>query len=264
MKVVILCGGQGTRLREETEYRPKPLVPIGKYPILWHIMKHYYYYGHNDFILALGYKSHLIKEYFMHYRWHTTDFTVNIKSKKTEYHSFHDLEDWNVTLADTGLESMTAKRLAKLKKYLENEDMFMLTYGDGVSDVDLKELVKFHKKRGKMVTITGIQPASQYGIIDLDEDDIALNFKEKPASNDVINGGFMIFNKEIFNHISEEEDVMLVQKTIPDLAEKGEVAIYRHKGFWHSMDTYRDYLKLNKMWSQGDRPWFKKHVDKKK
>jgi glucose-1-phosphate cytidylyltransferase len=256
MKTVIFCGGQGTRLREETEYRPKPLVPIGKFPILWHIMKIYSSFNHNDFILALGYKGDMIKEYFMQYRWRSTDFTLNTKTKKIDYHNYHDLEDWNITFSDTGKESLTSKRLAKLKKHLEIEENFMLTYGDGISDIDLAELIKYHSKKGKIITIVGINPLSQYGIIDIDSEGIATEFKEKPGTDDVINGGFMVINKTIFKYISEDNDIMF-EDVIKDLSKKGEVAIYQHKGFWHSMDTYRDYLKLNKLWDNNERAWTK-------
>jgi len=197
MKVIILCGGMGTRLKEETEYRPKPLVSIGGMPIVWHIMKIYSHFGHNDFILALGYKGNMIKEYFMHYQWDSFDFTLNLKSQQTVYHTQHAMEDWNITFADTGLDSMTAKRLSKLKKYLKDEDMFMLTYGDGVANIDIDKLIEFHKKMGKVATITGLHPHSKYGVIDV-SDGIVKDFREKPVLNDLINGGFMVFNKEIF------------------------------------------------------------------
>ncbi|NOZ80410.1 MAG: glucose-1-phosphate cytidylyltransferase [DPANN group archaeon] len=254
MKVVILCGGRGSRLREETEFRPKPLIPIGQKPILWHIMKSYSQYNHNEFILALGYKGDLIKEYFMHYRWKISDFTLNIRKHDIKYHDYLALEDWNITFADTGLESMTAKRLAKLKRYLTDEDNFMLTYGDGVSDIDIDKLVAFHKEKGRIVTITGYNPTSAYGVIEV-KDGIAKEFKEKPESQDIINGGFMVLNKKIFDYVSEENDVMLVETVLPQLAKEGQVATYHHKGFWHSMDTYRDYLKLNKMWDEKKSPW---------
>jgi len=254
MKTVILCGGQGTRLKEETEFRPKPMVPIGKFPILWHIMKIYNHFGHNNFILALGYKGDMIKEYFMNYRWHISDFTLNIKSKHTEYHNFHELEDWNITFADTGLESQTSLRLIKLKKYVENEDMFMLTYGDGIADVNIDELIKFHKEKGKLITITGITPVSQYGVIDVDKDGLAKVFTEKPLSKNMINGGFMVVNKEIFNYLDENENIMF-EEILPRLAKKKLVTIFHHTGFWHSMDTYRDYVNLNKMWEEKNKSW---------
>lgn len=257
MKVVILCGGQGTRLREETEFKPKPLVEIGKLPILVHIMKIFSKFGHNDFILALGYKGYLIKEYFLHYKLHTSDFTLNTKEHDIIYHNNKNDFNWNITFADTGLETLTAKRLFKLKKYLKNDDLFLLTYGDGIADIDINKLIEFHKSQGKIVTITGINPPSPFGIINMDEHNIVKNFKEKPISNYIINGGFMVLSKKIFNYINKDEDVMLVGKTIPEIAKKGEVIIYHHKGFWHSMDTYRDYLKLNEMYKNNEIPWIK-------
>lgn len=256
LKTVIFCGGRGTRLQEETTVKPKPLVKIGKYPILWHIMKIYSHFGCKDFILALGYKGEMIKRYFRDYKWLTADFTLNTKSKKEEYHNHSDIEDWNITFADTGLETKTTQRLLKLKKYLKNDDTFMLTYGDGVADIDINRLMKFHKDKGKIATLTGINPTSQYGVIDVDSDYIAQEFKEKPTSeDDFINGGFMVFDKKIFDHLSDDDNSMLVEKAIPELAKKGEVAIYHHRGFWHCMDTYRDLLKLESMWKNRQRSW---------
>lgn len=253
MKVVIFCGGKGTRLKEETEYKPKPLVDVGGMPILWHIMKHYSHYGFNEFVLCLGYKGDMIKRYFLDYEWMANDFTINLKNRMEWITHFrNDLEDWKITLAETGLDSMTAKRLKLIEKYIDT-DTFMLTYGDGVSDVNLKELLEFHKKKGKLVTITGLHPTSKYGVLDVD-DGLVKDFREKPILNDLINGGFMVMNKDIFKHIKKEENDMLVFKTLPELAKKGEVAVYKHKGFWHCMDTYRDYLKLNELWNS-NRPW---------
>lgn len=255
MKVVIFCGGRGTRLQEETVVKPKPMVTIGKYPILWHIMKIYSHFGHRDFILALGYKGNAIKQYFRNYKWLTSDFTLNTKTKEELYYNHTIIEDWNVTFADTGLETKTVQRLLALKKYIKDEDTFMLTYGDGVADVDINKLIEFHKVKGKIVTLTGINPTSQYGVIDVDSDYIAQQFKEKPTSeDDFINGGFMVFDKRIFEYIYPEDKNMLVETVIPALAKKGEVAIYHHKGFWQSMDTYRDLLKLNTLWND-KKPW---------
>ncbi len=253
MKVVILCGGQGTRLREETEFKPKPLVEVGGRPILWHIMKIYSAFGHKDFILPLGYKGNLIKEYFVHYDWQNHDISINLKNKNTELLGHHnidaeDTEDWNVHLVDTGLETLTALRLFKVKHLLEGEDTFMLTYGDGVADIDLNELLEFHKKKGKMVTITGFYPQSRFGVIKIDDNNIVKEFKEKPVLNDFVNGGFMVMDKKVFSFL-DSSDVML-EETMPKLAKLGEVAVYHHKGFWHSMDTYRDYLHLNELWKK--------------
>ena len=243
----------GTRLKEETEFKPKPLVEVGNRPILWHIMKIYSYYGHKDFILALGYKGNMIKEYFMQSRWIGSDFTLNTKKQEITYHDKVE-EDWNITFAETGYSSLTGKRLYLVKKYLEGEDNFMFTYGDGVSNINIEELVRFHKKMGKIVTMTGINPASQFGIIHCDANNIVKEFKEKPISNDIVNGGFMVMNKKIFDYINPDEDKMLVNKTIPDLAKIGQVVIYHHNDFWYCMDTYRDFLHLNDLWKK-DPKW---------
>jgi len=256
MKVIIFCGGRGTRLQEETEYRPKPMVTIGKHPILWHIMKIYSHFSHKDFVLALGYKGEMIKDYFYNYKWLSSDFTLNIKSKEETYHDHAQLEDWNITFADTGPETKTVKRLSLLKKYLKGEDTFLLTYGDGVADVDINKLVDFHKSKGKIVTLTGINPTSQYGVIDVDSNYIAQAFKEKPTSeDDFINGGFMVCDKRIFNYLNEDDPNMLEETTLRELAKKGEVAVYHHRGFWQCMDTYRDFFNLNNMWNNGQRRW---------
>jgi len=241
----------GTRLKEETEYRPKPLVPIGGIPIIWHIMKLYSFYGFNDFILCLGYKGRMIKEFFMDYDWDSFDFTINLRDKTRVIHYDHEIENWTITFADTGLNTMTAGRIRKVKKYI-NEDKFMVTYGDGVGDINIKELVKYHNQMGKIATITGLHPVSKYGIIKV-SDGIVRQFKEKPVLNDIINGGFMVFNSEIFDYI--KEDCMLVEKTLPELASIGELALYKHDGFWHCMDTYKDYITLNKMYDMGFTPW---------
>jgi glucose-1-phosphate cytidylyltransferase len=256
MKTVIFCGGRGTRLQQETEFKPKPMVTIGKYPILWHIMKIYGQFGHKDFVLALGYKGDMIKDYFYNYKCLSSDFTLNIKSGNVTYHNHAQIEDWNITFADTGLETKTVKRLFALKKYLKDDDVFCLTYGDGVADVDINKLLAFHKEKGKIVTLTGINPTSQYGVIDIDSNSIAKEFKEKPkAEDDFINGGFMVVDKRIFNYLKEDDPNMLEETTLRELAKKGEVAIYRHRGFWQCMDTYRDFEILNNMWNNNQRHW---------
>ena len=254
MKVVIFCGGKGTRLKEETEYRPKPLVSVGGMPILWHIMKHYSHYGYNEFILCLGYKGDMIKKFFLDYEWMANDFTINLKNRMEWITHFrNELEDWKITLAETGEESMTARRLKLVEKYIDG-DTFMLTYGDGVSNVNIKELLEFHKKTGKIVTLTGIHPPSKYGVLDV-KGDVVKDFREKPVLNDLINGGFMVMNKKVFEHIKEEDNTMLVDKQLPLLSKKGEVNVFVHKGSWYCMDTYRDYLKLNEIWNSGKAPW---------
>lgn len=249
MKTVILCGGSGTRLREETEFKPKPLVEIGSHPILWHIMKTYSVFGHRDFVLALGSKGDMIKEYFMGQDWRDNDFTLKLKDKTIDFKNSSAKEDWTIDFADTGDKSLTGLRLYKLKDYLKDEENFMLTYGDGVADIDIEKLIEFHKQKGKILTITGLHPRSKYGVVKTTEDGLVKEFKEKPILDNFINGGFMVFNKRIFDFL-DQRNVMLVDDTLPKLAKMGEVALYHHEGFWHCMDTYKDYLELNKMWQE--------------
>lgn len=247
MKTVILCGGKGTRLREETEFKPKPMVRIGKWPILWHIMKIYSVFGHKEFILTLGYKGEMIKEYFMRYDLVDNDFRLSLRDKNVIFKNQNPREDWVIDFVDTGQESKTALRLYKVKDYLKDEDTFMVTYGDGVANIDIEKLLRFHKEKGKIATITALHPRSKYGVIETDGNGTVKAFKEKPVLNDFINGGFMVFDKKVFDYL-DDRNVMLVDDTLPILAQKGEVALFRHEGFWHCMDTYKDYLDLNKMW----------------
>jgi glucose-1-phosphate cytidylyltransferase len=253
MKVVILCGGKGTRLNEETEFKPKPLVSIGGKPILWHIMKSYAHQGHKEFVLLLGYKSEHIKRYFMEHTWRSNNFCYDLKTNTVTHHEAKGIEDWKIHFVETGLESQTALRLKKAQYLLENDEQFMLTYGDGVSDVNVNELIAFHNQTNSIGTITGFRPRSKYGVIDC-EGHFVKKFKEKPLLNDLINGGFMIFNKEIFNHL-DHRNVMLVDDTLPRLASFDKLTVRNHEGFWHCMDTYKDYKDLNKIWDSGNIPW---------
>ena len=247
MKTVILCGGSGTRLREETEYRPKPMVSIGNKPILWHIMKIYSVNGFKDFVLPLGYKGNMIKEYFIHYDWKDRNFCFNLKNKHISFDgSDDDIDDWNIHFVDTGLNSKTSLRLFRLKHLLKNEDMFMLTYGDGVANIDIKALIEHHKKLGKMVTITALNPRSRYGVLKT-EGHCVVDFKEKPILDDIINAGFMVINTRIFDYINDDD--ISLEDRLKELAVLGEVAYYSHNTFWHCMDTYKDYKILNKMWN---------------
>lgn len=248
-KVVILCGGMGTRLREETEYKPKPLVEVGGKPILWHIMKHYATHGFKDFVLCLGYKGEMIKNYFLNYKTQTSNFTIALKTGVITTHN-NDEEDWTVTCVNTGEESLTGKRLKLIEPYVGEED-FMVTYGDGVSNVNIKELVQFHNAKQKIGTITGIRPLSKYGSLKINEESIINEFVEKPVLNDRINGGFFVFTKEIFKHL---DDDMFEFSTLPKLAKEQKLAMYQHDGFWQCMDTYRDYTHLNKLWKE-EKPW---------
>lgn len=254
MPVVILCGGKGTRLKEETDYRPKALVEIGDRPILWHIMKIYSHQGFNHFVLCLGEKGKMIKEYFMHRDWLDNDFQLSLKQKEMKLISNNHQEEWTIDFFDTGEETKTALRLYKLRDYLKDYEDFMITYGDGVADVNISALINQHKKMRKTVTITALHPRTKYGIVRYDERGLVKEFQEKPVLNDLINGGFWVFNKKIWEHL-DGRNVMMVEDTLPKLALKGEVAFYLHEGFWQCMDTYKDYLQLNEMWEKGDHPW---------
>lgn len=254
MKVVLLAGGFGTRISEESHLRPKPMVEIGGKPILWHIMKIYSKYGYNDFVICCGYKAHMIKEYFANYYLHTSDVTFDFsnENKMTVHSSFS--ESWKVTLVDTGLNTMTGGRIKRIQKYVENKP-FMLTYGDGVSDVNIKELVKFHETHGKIATLTAVNVGQQFGILDIDENNSINSFREKNVEDGcVINGGFMVCNPKIFDFIDGDETVF-EQKPLQTLAAKGELKAYSHNGFWKCMDTQRDKQQLEEMWTKGDAPW---------
>jgi len=251
MKVAIWCGGKGIRLNEMTEFIPKPLIKIGERPILWHIMKTYSYFGLNEFVLCLGYKGGMIKDYFLNYPLKSYDFTKTLHTEDVKIHST-DMEEWMITFADTGLETLTGGRLLKIKKFLENEDVFMATYGDGLADVDINALLKFHKEKGKIVTITGGHPYSKWGMIKTDSDSIVKSFWQKPVLTDYINIGFMIFNKEVFDYMKGDVEI---EEVFKELVEESQVAMFKHDGFFHAMDTYRDYLDFNKMWEAKQTPW---------
>lgn len=261
-KVVILCGGQGTRLREETEYKPKPMVQIGPRPILWHIMKHYSHFNLHDFVLCLGYKAEVIKEYFYNYSMMNNDFTIKIGSQSQEVLFAQPEEvNWVVSLVNTGINAMTGYRIKSVEPYIDG-DYFLATYGDAVADIDIDELIKFHKKTGKIATLTGIKPPSKYGVLET-ESDFVTRFNEKPQTKDFVNGGFFVFEKEIFKYIDDDESCVLEGKPLERLAQEGQLAIYRHDGFWQCMDTYRDFEHLNSMYKSGDTPWMLWEDDKK-
>ena len=256
MKVVILCGGQGTRLREETEMKPKPMVEIGGYPILWHIMKTYAQYGFKDFVLCLGYKGNYIKQYFCNYEILENDFTVDLGRKELAFHTAHSEEGWKVTLADTGENTMTGARVKRIQKYI-HEDYFMLTYGDGVIDLDIRKLVEFHKSHGKIGTVTGVFPQSRYGEL-LIEDDHVLSFNEKPHDHkNSISGGYFVFHKKIFDYLEDADHFVLERDALQKLAADGELKVYIHNGFWQCMDTYRDYTFLQGLWRNNQAVWKK-------
>ncbi|MCU1259064.1 MAG: glucose-phosphate cytidylyltransferase [Bryobacterales bacterium] len=254
MKVVILCGGQGTRLREETEFRPKPLVDIGGRPILWHIMKTYAHAGFRDFVLCLGYKGSMIKEYFLNYEAMNNDFTVCLgKGNRIHYHGEHEEQDFHVTLADTGAEAQTGGRLKRVRKYLGDEP-FLLTYGDGVADVDLKALIEFHKSHERTATVTTVRPVSRYGILQLTERFAVRQFIEKPQIDGWASAGYFVFQPEIFD-ILTGDDCILEQDPLAQLAARGDLMAYQHEGFFFAMDTFREYKYLNDLWATGNAPW---------
>lgn len=255
MKVVIFAGGMGTRLAEETDVRPKPMVEIGGKPILWHIMKIYSHYGYNDFVICLGYKGFFIKEYFMDYFMHNSDMTIELGSNKLDIH-YTQTESFRVTLVDTGLSTMTAGRLKRIEKYIGNED-FMLTYGDGVSDVNIEELVRFHKQHNKLATITAIQPEARFGGMDIGEDNHVNIFKEKPKGDGKwINGGFFVLSPEVFKYLGDDADkVMWEDGPLDALSRNGELVAYKHGGFWKCMDALRDKIELEEIWQSKQPKW---------
>jgi glucose-1-phosphate cytidylyltransferase len=255
MKVVILAGGLGTRLMEETEARPKPMVEIGGKPILWHIMKIYEHYGFNDFVLCLGYKSHMIKEYFLNYYLYNSDVTIELDKNKVDVH-FSNTESFKVTLVDTGLNTNTAGRIKKIKKYVENET-FMLTYGDGVSDVNIKDLLNFHIQSGKLATLTSIQTPGRFGNIEMDSNGIVDHFVEKPEGDGMwINGGFFVLEPGIFQFINDEvDDIQWEKGPLIEIAKNKQLAAFKHRGFWKPMDAMRDRIELEQLWNSGSAPW---------
>jgi glucose-1-phosphate cytidylyltransferase len=255
MKVVILCGGQGTRLREETEFRPKPLVEVGGRPILWHIMKTYAHHGYRSFVLCLGYRGNMIKGYFLNYEAMTNDFTISLGSRhEVTHHNAHDEQDFRVTLAETGLATMTGGRVARVRPYVDG-DTFMVTYGDGVSDVDIKALVGFHRRHGKLATVTAMQPPSRFGMLKTADDGRVEAFAEKPVSEGWASAGFFVFDRRVFDYLSPDEGCILEREPLERLAREGQLMVYRHSGFFFAMDTYREYTVLNELWDSGKAPW---------
>ena len=254
MKVLLLAGGFGTRLSEETDIRPKPMVEIGGKPILWHIMKIYSQYGFNEFVVLLGYKGYYIKEYFANYFLHQSDITIDMKNNKMEIHN-NSSEPWKVTLLDTGLESMTGGRIKRAKDFIGDEP-FMLTYGDGVSDINIDNLIKFHKSHGKHMTMTSVQPDGRFGALDIGEDDKVQEFKEKPKGDGGwINAGFFVCEPKVLDYITEGDSTVFENQPLQNLAKDGEVFTYKHDGFWKPMDSLKDKNDLNKLWSNNQAPW---------
>lgn len=256
MKVVLLAGGLGTRLSEETELKPKPMVEIGGKPILWHIMKMYSHHGFNDFIVCCGYKGFLIKEYFYHYYMHVSDVTIDMEKNTIDYHS-SKAEPWKITLVDTGLSSMTGGRLARVRKYINNET-FMLTYGDGVSDVDIRALVDYHRQSGKLATLTAVQTAGKFGALKIDDSSMIRAFEEKPRGDGAwINGGFFVLEPGVFDYITQGDATIWEREPLEGIARDGQLGAFKHDGFWKPMDTIRDKYELEDMWTKGKAPWKK-------
>lgn len=259
MKVVILCGGYGTRIRDVADNIPKPMIPVGRYPIMWHIMKYYANFGHQDFVLCLGYKSQVIKDFFLNYEAHTKDFTIALgKREKIEFHTDHNEADWSVTLADTGLEAMTGARIARIRKYIGDDEHFMLTYGDGVGDIDIDKLIKFHISHGRILTVTGVRPPGRFGELMNSPEGKITEFNEKPqATGGRISGGYFVCNRKIFDYLDDREDLTFEQEPMRKLVADGQMMMYEHDGFWQPMDTYRDYTYLNGLITKGEAPWIK-------
>jgi glucose-1-phosphate cytidylyltransferase len=255
MKVLILAGGLGTRLREETEYRPKPMVRVGNKPVIWHIMKTYASYGFNDFIICLGYKGEMIKDYFLNYKMMNCDVTIRLGDKESlEIHNNHEEIDWTITLASTGEKTQTGARIKKVEKYVK-DDLFMVTYGDGVSNIDIRKLVEFHKSHGKIGTMSGVHPSSRFGEFSIKNNQV-IDFHEKPQTKEgLINGGFFVFDKSFFKYLSEDDNCTLEKKPLEMLVSDGQLMVYPHDGFWQCVDTYRELELLNQLWDAPHPPW---------
>lgn len=256
MKTVILCGGKGTRLREETNIKPKPMVEIGSHPIIWHIMKVYSAFGLDEFVLCLGYKGYIIKDYFINFKFRTNDCTVNLgTNSEIKIHQNEESENWSVTLAETGEHTQTGARIFSVKKYLNNET-FCLTYGDGLGDVNIKQLVEFHRSHGKIGTVTGVRPPGRFGELEISGNHVKV-FAEKPqVTQGLINGGFFVFEPEfIERYLSSDENLTLESSPLQKLAEDGELMVFPHVGFWQPMDTYREWKLLESLWEGGNAPW---------
>ena len=254
MKLVLLCGGQGTRMREETEFRPKPMVEIGGRPILWHIMKLYAAADVREFVLCLGYRGAMIKDYFLHYHAQNSDISLDLASGDVQLHRRH-LEDWRVTLVDTGLDSMTGARVKRIAQYLSADDIFLCTYGDGLADIDIRELIAFHRAHGRLATVTGVTPPSRFGRL-VSDGSAAATFAEKPREGaERINGGFFVFDRSVLDRIGDEPSCVLEREPLEGLARDRELMIYEHPGFWQCADTVRDVELLRGLWDDGTAPW---------
>ncbi len=258
MKAVILCGGKGTRLREETEFRPKPMLPIGERPILWHIMKTYAAHGVREFILCLGYKGEMIKEYFRNYLWQVSDVTLSLgRQPRVRFHTHHEEEDWTITLADTGQETLTAGRIGRIERYLGDDPEFFLTYGDGVGSVDISAALAFHRAHGAAATLTAVHPPGRFGEFVLSQSEHVTQFNEKPQTEaGWINGGYFVLSRAVFARLGTDPDqTMFEHDPLRSLARDGELRAFRHEGFWQPMDTFQEFQLLNRLWAEDCAPW---------
>lgn len=256
MKTIILCGGQGTRIRDVSVDIPKPMIRIGNYPILWHIMKGYAKWGFEDFVLCLGYQSQVIKEFFFNYNMRTSDITITLgDNPSVAYLNSQNSNKWRVTLAETGVNAMTGARVFRVRRYLDGDECFMLTYGDGVGDINIRALVDFHQAHGRVMTVTGVRPPGRFGELEIEGERI-VGFNEKPqVSEGRISGGFFVCNRRLFDYLDDDEQLMLEREPMRRIVADGEMMVYRHDGFWHPMDTYRDYQFLNSLWDTGKASW---------
>jgi glucose-1-phosphate cytidylyltransferase len=256
LKVVILAGGYGTRIRDVADDIPKPMIPIGPYPIIWHIMKTYAAFGHREFVICLGYKGQVIKDFFLNYEAYTRDFTIQFgRDGGIVYHSDHDESDWKITLTDTGTQSMTGARVRRIQRYVEGEE-FMLTYGDGVSDIDLDKLLQFHRSHGRVLTVTGVRPPGRFGEMVGTGEGRVLEFNEKPqAAGGRISGGFFVATPRLFDYLDDRVDLVFEQEPMRRLVQDQQLMMYEHDGFWQPMDTSREYQLLNSLYAEGRAPW---------
>jgi glucose-1-phosphate cytidylyltransferase len=255
MKVVILCGGKGTRLREETEYRPKPMVPIGDRPILWHIMRTYAAHGHTEFILCLGYKGDIIKDWFRNFHWMVSDVRIKIGQGPVDFYTDMEEKGWSVTLADTGQDSMTGARIKAIEKYLGDDEEFLLTYGDGVGNIDITASIAYHRSTGRVLTLTGVRPPGRWGELQI-ADGVVTTFFEKPqTSGGRINGGFFVANRAVFSYLDDDPALVFEQGPLTALSRDGQLACFTHDGFWQPMDTYQEFMLLNRLWDEGRAAW---------
>ncbi len=255
MKTLILAGGFGTRIRDVADNIPKPMIPIGDYPILWHIMKLYAHYSHQDFILCLGYKSDIIKNYFLNYHHHKSDFTLNLKNNKVISLENFEPEDWRITFCETGLNAQTGARIHRAQKHLENEDFFAITYGDGVANIDINALIDFHQSHGKLMTVTASHPPGRFGELQI-KDNRVIGFNERPqVSEGWISAGFFICSRDVLGYLSDKESLIFERDPMNALVKDEQLMVYKHHGFWHPMDTSREHQLLNKLWDDDKAPW---------